>query len=519
MSSQTITPAVRHAWLTALVLAGAMFLVLFDSLAVATALPAIGAEFRIAPASLQWVVTGYSLSIGGFLVLAGRVCDLWGRRRLIVASLALTAAGLLVSGVAPGFALLLTGRAMQGVGAAFAIPAALASAATLFPGEPWRSRVFSVVAAAANTAGLAGAVCGGLITSYLGWRWIFLVVLPVAAAAVPAALLILSADHLPPSRPGTAPADERSSAAAGPAAADERLSAAAGPAPADQRLSAAGGPVPADQRAFPAGGPARGDQPAPLAGGRLDVVGAVLATGGLLGVILGATRIGEQGLRWATVLPVMAGLVMLMALVRWERRVPHPLIKASVVRSPRLVASCLAFGAHSAAYAVVVVVGSLQLQDSFRLSAAQAGLVLEPVLLGALISAVPAAGWVRRWGTRRVVALALTLCTVMLALIAVSSAHSLALLAVCLIAWGFSAGPIYVGLTRECIGDAAPEDRGMASALFESTTHVGGAVSVAVFLTMIGAGLSYSSTQFLAAAVVGASVISTLLVMPARSAT
>ncbi|GIM91093.1 MFS transporter [Paractinoplanes toevensis] len=452
MVSQTTEPATRHAWPTAFVLAGAMFLVLFDSLAVATALPAIGEDFDIAPATLQWVVTGYSLSIGGFLVLAGRVCDVWGKRRLIVASLLLTAAGLLVSGVAPGLALLLTGRVMQGVGAAFAIPAALASAATLFPGEPWRSRVFSVVAGAANTAGLAGAVLGGLITSYLGWRWIFLVVVPVAAVAVAAALAFLPADP-------------------------------------------------------PAAGPRE----------RLDVTGAVLVTGGLLAVILGATRIGEQGLRADTVLPVAAGLLMLGVLVRWARRVPHPLIKPAVVRSRRLISSCLAFGAHSSAYAVIVVVGSLQLQDTYRLSAAQAGLVLAPVLLGALFSAVPAARWVRRYGTRLVVALALLLCTIMLVLVAAASAHSLTLLTICLVAWGFSAGPIYVGLTRECIGDADPPDRGMASALFESTTHVGGALSVALFLTMLGAGAPYRATQLIAAAVVGASVLSTLVIMPRHS--
>ena len=436
-------------WPTALVLAGAMFLVLFDSLAVATALPAIGAEFDIAPGQLQWVVTLYSLSIAGFLVLGGRVCDLWGRRRLIVASLALTAAGLLLSGVAPGLVPLLAGRVMQGLGAAFAIPAALASAATLFSDEPWRSRVFAVVAAAANTAGIAGAVCGGLITSYLGWRWLFLIVVPVAALGSVTARLVLPAD--------------------GPAG---------------------------DRRE------------------RLDITGAVLVTSGLLAMIYGANQIGEHGVRPATVLPVVVGLLMLAALPPVERRAPHPLIKPSVVRSPRLVASCLAFGAHSAAYAAVVVVGSMQLQDVHGLSAAQTGIVLAPVLLGALISAAPAGGLVRRYGSRRVVAVALLLCTVTLALVAFNARGSLPLLVMLLVAWGLSAGPIYVGLTRECIGDAAPEDRGIASALFESTTHVGGAISVAVFLTMIGAGYDYSVAQLIGAAAAGTAVLTTLRIMP-----
>jgi MFS family permease len=452
MASRTATATARpvtHGWPAALVLAGAMFLVLFDSLAVATALPAIGAELDLSTARLQWVVTLYSLSIGGFLVLGGRVCDLWGWRRLIVASLALTAAGLVLSGVATAMVALLLGRVLQGVGAAFAIPATLASAATLFPDEPWRSRVFAIVAAAANTAGVAGAVGGGLITSYLGWRWIFLVVAPVAVLAAGAALFVLPADDLTSRRPD-----------------------------------------------------------------RLDLVGAALATGGLLAVIFGASRIGEVGPSAAGIATLLTGVLMLAALVRWERRVPEPLIKPAVVRSPRLVASCLAFGAHSATYAAVVVVGSLRLQDSYGLSAAQAGLALAPVLLGSLVSAALASSLVRRYGSRLVVAVALLLGSGALTLVALTGG-SLALLVACLAAWGLTAGPIYVALTRECVGDAAPADRGMASALFESTSHIGGAISIAVFLTMISAGAAYGTTQLVGAAIAGAAVFTTILVMPA----
>ncbi|RQX59692.1 MFS transporter, partial [Micromonospora chalcea] len=125
--SATPAPAVvAHRWPTALVLASAMFLVLFDSLAVATALPRIGDEFRLGPGRLQWVVTLYSLSIGGLLLLGGRLCDLWGRRRLIVVSLALATLGSALAGLATALAPLLLGRVLQGAGAALAIPATLA---------------------------------------------------------------------------------------------------------------------------------------------------------------------------------------------------------------------------------------------------------------------------------------------------------------------------------------------------------------------------------------------------------
>src|SRR4051812_9966167 len=132
-------------WAMALLLASASFLVLFDSLAIATALPSIGTEFRLRPAVLQWVVSLYSISIGAFLVLGGRVCDLWGRRRVLAASLALCTVAGLLAGLAPGLPVLLAGRVLQGVAAAFAIPAALATAATAFTEEPWRSRVFAVI--------------------------------------------------------------------------------------------------------------------------------------------------------------------------------------------------------------------------------------------------------------------------------------------------------------------------------------------------------------------------------------
>ena len=164
-----VAPDVRFRWGTALVLASAMFLVLFDSLAIATALPRIGASFRLEPSSLQWVVTLYSLSIGGLLLLGGRLADLVSRRLLVVGCLVLATVGCLVAAVAPYFWLLLAGRVMQGVAAALAIPATLASASALFPDEPWHSRVFAVVAAAANTAGLVGAVCAPLLRAY-GYR-------------------------------------------------------------------------------------------------------------------------------------------------------------------------------------------------------------------------------------------------------------------------------------------------------------------------------------------------------------
>ena len=171
-----------RAWAVAAVLGVAQLCVLFDSLSVATALPAIGAHFDLEPAELQWVVSLFSISIGSFMLLGGRACDVLGARRVLAGSLALCALGGLLAGASPAIGVLLAGRVVQGLAAAAALPAALSLASSLFTREPWQSRVYSVIATAAWLAAIAGAVLGGLITDAWGWRWIFLVTVPAACS-------------------------------------------------------------------------------------------------------------------------------------------------------------------------------------------------------------------------------------------------------------------------------------------------------------------------------------------------
>jgi hypothetical protein len=108
------------------VLCAADFLVVLDGLIVAVALPTIQEALGIGPASLAWVVNAYVLCFGGFLLLGGRLADLYGRRRLLLVGLVLFAAGVLAAGLAPTAAVLVGGRAVQGVGAALMTPSALA---------------------------------------------------------------------------------------------------------------------------------------------------------------------------------------------------------------------------------------------------------------------------------------------------------------------------------------------------------------------------------------------------------
>ena len=435
----------------AVLLATASFLVLFDSLAIATALPSIGTRFAMRPGTLQWVVSLYSLAIGTFLIVGGRVCDLWGRRRVLVASLVLCTFAGLLTGLAPSVPVLLTGRVLQGLAAAFGIPAALATAATVFPEEPWRSRVFSVIAFAAWAAGLGGAMLGGLITTTLGWRWVFLVTVPVGLVAALLGFVLLDPD--------------------------------------------------ADR---------------PVGAERLDVWGGLLLAGGLVAGLLGLQRLTQNRGRLTAAAILCAGLALLAILVVVERRAAHPLVKPYLFRSRRLIGSCLAFGAYCAGYTVVIVIDSLYLQDVRGLSATAAGLVLAPVLVGGLISSALAASIMRRFTARAAVGTAIALCALALTGIAIAISGRIALLLPWLVLWGLCSGPVYVGLTRECIGNTVEQDRGTASAMFESTSHLGGAIAISVYLSLLGTGLSYRSTELIGALVVAGGAACALLILPGR---
>ncbi|WDZ84793.1 MFS transporter [Micromonospora cathayae] len=442
-------PPAGRSWAVALLLASASFLVLFDSLAVATALPAIGAEFGLRPGVLQWVVSLYSLAIGAFLLLGGRVCDLYGRRRFLVASLVLCTGATLLAGLAPTLPLLLAGRALQGVAAAFAIPAALSIAASRFETEPWRSRVFSVIAFAAWSAGLTGAMLGGFVTTQFGWRWVFLGAVPVGVAAVAATLVLLP-----------------------------------------------------------------DDRPRAARGERLDVAGALLVSAGLVLLLLGLQETGERAGLLRPVLFGGTGLVLLAVLVLVERRSADPLVKPRLLRSRRRAGSYLAFATYCAGYNAVIVIGSLALQQRHGLSAEAAGLTLSPVLVGGVVSSLLGPALLRRFSSRTLVVTAMALCALSLAMIA--TRDSVAGFLPWLVLWGLCSGPVYVGLTRECISEAPADDRGTASALFESMSHLGGAVAIAGYLTMLGAGVGFRATELVGAAVVALGGLLTFLLVPRR---
>ena len=172
---------------------------------ITVALPAIQHDLGTDGAALQWVVTAYTLSLGAFLLVGGRAGDLYGRRRMLVAGMVLFALASLAAGLAPGTGALLAARAVQGIGAAFAIPAALALLSARYERERDRERALGVLSATLDVGMVAGLVIGGALTASLGWPWCFFLVVPfgLAAAALAPAVLEESRDEQAP-RPDVA---------------------------------------------------------------------------------------------------------------------------------------------------------------------------------------------------------------------------------------------------------------------------------------------------------------------------
>jgi MFS family permease len=162
----------------------AQFVVVLDATIVAIALPAIQRSLRMETADLQWVLSAYTLAFAGFLVLAGRLADLHGRRRVFIAGLGLFTAASLACGLSRSPALLIAARTVQGLGAAAVAPAALAAITAAIPDGPERRRALGVWTAAAAGGGATGWVLGGVLTEQAGWPWVFLVNVPVGVAAV-----------------------------------------------------------------------------------------------------------------------------------------------------------------------------------------------------------------------------------------------------------------------------------------------------------------------------------------------
>ena len=159
-------------------------MVILDVAIVNVALLSIKSDLGFSETGIQWVITAYAILFGGTLLLGGRLADLLGRRRMFVAGLALFAASSLLSGLAWSAGSLVAFRAIQGLGGALLAPAALSLLMTTFAEGRERNRALGIYGAASGSGAAAGVLLGGVITSYLGWSWIFFINVPVGLAAI-----------------------------------------------------------------------------------------------------------------------------------------------------------------------------------------------------------------------------------------------------------------------------------------------------------------------------------------------
>ncbi len=172
-------------WLALGLIAAAQFMVIMDTSIIGVALPEMQTSLGFSAHDLSWVFNAYVVAFGGLLLLGGRLSDLFGARRIFLAGWAVLALGSVVAGLAGGVGTELTGRAVQGAGAALIAPAALTLLFTIFGGSPKElTRALALYGAAAPAGGTAGVFLGGLLTEYASWPWVFFINLPLAGAVL-----------------------------------------------------------------------------------------------------------------------------------------------------------------------------------------------------------------------------------------------------------------------------------------------------------------------------------------------
>jgi EmrB/QacA subfamily drug resistance transporter len=181
----------RRLGLALAVIATAQLMIVLDATIVNVALPHIQTALGFSGTNLEWVVNAYALTFGGLLLLGGRSGDLLGRRRVFIAGILIFVLASLLGGFATDQAWLLTARAIQGVGGAFAAPTALALIAVTFPEGPPRNRAMGVYAAMSVAGAAVGLLASGLLVTYLNWRWVFFVNVPIGLAVALAAPRVL----------------------------------------------------------------------------------------------------------------------------------------------------------------------------------------------------------------------------------------------------------------------------------------------------------------------------------------
>jgi EmrB/QacA subfamily drug resistance transporter len=193
------SPNINH-WRAFALLAVSFFMTIIDLTIVNVSLPTIGRDLHFSETSLQWVVTAYALTFGGFMLLGGRAADLLGRRRILMAGLALFTASSLGAALSTAEVSLIAARAVQGLGAAIMLPAALSIVMNMFEEGAERNKALGIWGGLGAAGATVGVIAGGLLTRYAGWEYIFYLNVPIGALALALAPRIVPESRLATTR-------------------------------------------------------------------------------------------------------------------------------------------------------------------------------------------------------------------------------------------------------------------------------------------------------------------------------
>jgi EmrB/QacA subfamily drug resistance transporter len=432
-------------------------MVILDATVVNVALPSIGRSLGFAVTDLQWVVTAYVLMTAGLMLLGGRSADLLGRRAIFLAGLVLFTAASLASALAPTSAALIVARAFQGAGAAMLSPAALSVITATYEGGQ-RTTALSVWGALAGAGGAVGVLLGGILTSWLGWRSIFFINVPIGAITLPLALRML-------------PADRRSVSTL------------------------------------------RGlDLP-----GALSLIAGL--TVGVLAIRETASW-GWASARTLLLLAAAVGLLATFVVV--ERAAARPLVPPSIWRIRSLTSSATIMLGVTAILVGTFFLGSLFIQRALRASPIQTGLDFLPLVLVAGLASHLGRELLGRIGARATVVAGLALIAAGNLLLSGADAHAAYLtdLLPGFSLIGFGIGLAFAAITVAAMSEIPEEMAGLASGLLTTGHELGAALGAALVSAIaFGAGAGsfvsgYGNGALAGAVIAGTLALVSLVAMP-----
>src|SRR3954453_3614549 len=435
-------------WGALFLLCGIVFLDGLDVSMVGVALPSIQADLGLTTSQLQWVISAYVLGLGGFLLLGGRASDLLGRRRVLIIALAVFTLASLLGGLVNDGTLLIAARFLKGVAAAFTVPAALSLITTTFTEGSARNKALAVFNAFGASGFSFGLVFGGLLTE-IGWRWTFLLPVPVAAL-----LLFALPRYIP-----------RDRAYLGP------------------------------KRSY--------DIP-----GALLLTGGMLL---LVRTIVEAPNTGWGEPK--TIAGFLLAIGLLASFVAVERRTSQPLVRLGTLRSAPLVRANLGAMCLFGAYVGFQFVATLYLQNTLGWSALETALAFLPGGLLVAFGAPRMGTVITRYGTAKpILASAIAFAAGYALFLRVDATpYMLTFLpTMLLIGAGFALG--YSSTSVQATAGVSDHEQGLAAGLVQTSFQMGGAIVLAAVSAVVGGG-TVGDYRTAIGIVVGVAVVSLVLAL------